>query len=669
VQKLICIYCRKKGAFVRCGIQNCARYYHLHCGASNGALNQYQKSVSYCRQHRPLSILPPQPRPLCHLCNTPVNDDWLQCPVKSCSIGLHRHCVQERANQGEQSCPNCGEVDQFVEEMDFFGILFRNFLEDRGFIKKCEKPPSASIELLTKELGGEFSDLKRENDSVGLSSTKEKFSPITLMAAQAKGIEVINKETSEYDILSLSSESEADAESSSRDSSPAFRRKVAKQPGRSPKKRVVKMITNELLKKSRPYMKPIYLSTDVDDVNSSSSNVLSSSSSKNCVEKVEMKDPSKGKATPKMSTVGSQDKVVKVEFHSESSDGFLSDIDDVLQGNIENLDSHPMKDLVFSTKNKYLGEVLQKLNNSDEEPSPEKKEEVEVKKRGRKKKDSPRKNLLKKKTARKFTVKENEGKSEEKVSKKKGKKTNKVTFLPLSERQIYHGRNWVPMTAVKEAESECYTDWINKFSGLRIDELVDMNSSEKVLMTMWNTFLDKNCGAAGYRHMDSLTLEFLDEKVSIIINRNLIRNFLAHLTAFHQIGAVSSETIYKCIHKLQDMVRSLDASVSESQILDQFKLSWSVPPLDTSRQSSVSSSSGSSASTITSPSTSTSSPRSSNLSNLSPHSRGMQMISMSHNNSSNFLPPLKKPRLSSSTSPPLSNASNNNILVNDNHHQ
>merc|ERR1712126_24885 len=171
-----------------------------------------------------------------------------------------------------------------------------------------------------------------------------------------------------------------------------------------------------------------------------------------------------------------------VEFHSESSDGFLSDIDDVLQGNVENLDLHQMKDLVFSTKNKYLGEVLQKFN-SDEEPTAEKQEEVEVKKRvSKKKKDSPRKNLLKKKTARKITVKENEEKSEEKIHKKKGRKTNKLRFLPLGERQIYHGRNWVPMTAIKETESECYTDWINKFSGLRIDELVDMNSSEKVLM-------------------------------------------------------------------------------------------------------------------------------------------------------------------------------------------
>ena len=90
---------------------------------------------------------------------------------------------------------------------EFQDAIFIDFdFRDRGFIKKCEKPPSASIELLTKELGGEL----------GLSSTTEKISPITLMAAQAKGIEVINKETSEYDILSLSSESEADAESSSR---------------------------------------------------------------------------------------------------------------------------------------------------------------------------------------------------------------------------------------------------------------------------------------------------------------------------------------------------------------------------------------------------------------------------------------------------------------------
>lgn len=109
--------------------QQCTRTYHLHCGITNGALNHFDKFRSYCAQHRTLSIIPPQPRPLCHSCQEPVSDDWIQCPVTSCAIGLHRHCAQQRANQSREDCPGCGNHEEFLAEMNFFGIWFRNFLE------------------------------------------------------------------------------------------------------------------------------------------------------------------------------------------------------------------------------------------------------------------------------------------------------------------------------------------------------------------------------------------------------------------------------------------------------------------------------------------------------------------------------------------------------------
>lgn len=107
-------------------MQTCTRTYHLHCGMLNGGLNQFDKFNSYCAQHCPQSIVPPDPAPSCPHCNTSVSDDWIQCPIPSCAIGLHRDCVQERANQKLERCPGCGNHDQYLAEMVFFGIWYQN---------------------------------------------------------------------------------------------------------------------------------------------------------------------------------------------------------------------------------------------------------------------------------------------------------------------------------------------------------------------------------------------------------------------------------------------------------------------------------------------------------------------------------------------------------------
>ena len=161
--------------------------------------------------------------------------------------------------------------------------------------------------------------------------------------------------------------------------------------------------------------------------------------------------------------------------------------------------------------------------------------------RGKKKKDSPRKTLLRKKTAKKLVVPEQEESEPIVKSRSKEKKTKTVRFLPLSERQIYHGRSWVPMTDVKEEESECSFDWINKFSELRVDEIADVNKNEKLLMSLWNRHLDKTAGA-GKRHMDHIILDFLIHHASKMVQVNIVRNFVAHLTSFHQAGAIKQVT-------------------------------------------------------------------------------------------------------------------------------
>ena len=335
---------------------------------------------------------------------------------------------------------------------------------------------------------------------------------------------------------------------SSRESSPAaYRRKMLKLPGRSPKKRVAKMITNDLQRKSRPFMIAASQDNELTDVESGSSTTPLPPEPQIEIQKTETISKKKFDQSDKKEV---EKKKVSVQYSGDSSDGPLSDIDDILCGNISDPEKHPMKEVIFSPENKFLPQVLERINGTGDDKEERKEEKVndeenvaaKVKKpRGKKKKDSPRKTLLRKKTAKKLVVPEQEESEPIVKSRSKEKKTKTVRFLPLSERQIYHGRSWVPMTDVKEEESECSFDWINKFSELRVDEIADVNKNEKLLMSLWNRHLDKTAGA-GKRHMDHIILDFLIHHASKMVQVNIVRNFVAHLTSFHQAGAIKQVT-------------------------------------------------------------------------------------------------------------------------------
>merc|ERR1712227_1019396 len=112
-----------------------------------------------------------------------------------------------------------------------------------------------------------------------------------------------------------------------------------------------------------------------------------------------------------------------------------------------------------------------------------------------------------------------------------------------------------------------------------------------------------------------------------MIKFNIVRNFVSHLTSFHQAGAVKQVTVYKCLLILEQMTE-------KSDLASQFSLSWTQPRSSSSLMNSSNVSSSSSA--LSSPSIDETEPRasptistppsrplSSLLSKVSPHSRGM----------------------------------------------
>merc|ERR1712227_393322 len=95
-----------------------------------------------------------------------------------------------------------------------------------------------------------------------------------------------------------------------------------------------------------------------------------------------------------------------------------------------------------------------------------------------------------------------------------------------------------------------------------------------------------------------------------MIKFNIVRNFVSHLTSFHQAGAVKQVTVYKCLLILEQMTE-------KSDLASQFSLSWTQPRSSSSLMNSSNVSS------------SPSRPLSSSiLSKVSPHSRGMQMVNL-----------------------------------------
>ena len=333
-------------------------------------------------------------------------------------------------------------------------------------------------------------------------------------------------------------------------------------PGRSPKKLVLKKSS-----KPRPRHKDTSASATGSEEDPGTSTAMLCDSEK---ESVKTSDSSSGTVQPAR-------KKVKLVF-TDTSDGFLSDIDDILKGDVTDPESHPMREAIFSQNNKHLDEIMVRLSEKDDVVDEKPKSEKDSKKSGNKKKieevsksrkkkitvkkPSPRKALLQKKTSKKFAEVKSQEVEETCQPKKKKKTTRRVRLLPLAERQIFHGRNWIPMTEAREAESECNSDWMLKFSDLRITDIADINQAEGRMMKLWNLHMKEYHGN-GVKNMDSIVLEFVSDQKAMIVQYNLYRNFVAHLTNLHKAGVLSSKTILSSMNIIQTDMKSAGTSMSD----------------------------------------------------------------------------------------------------------
>jgi len=256
--------------------------------------------------------------------------------------------------------------------------------------------------------------------------------------------------------------------------------------------------------------------------------------------------------TPKPSICRS----LAVEYSSDSSEGPLSDIDDILTGNINDVEKHPMANLIFDPSNPFLDQVLERMSADDDEMSNDEVEvaaEKKIKRKRKKKTDvkmSPRKSLLLKQTQDKLTVDDDTPKSKAKP------KFGVSKQLPISERQIYHGRNWTPMTKYGEgeAEADCECSWHQDFTKKRLEDITDVNGAEKTIMNMWNVHIAKYQGR-GVMHLEKVLKDFLIEHCHTLIELNLYRNFISHVSSMQHAGLISMDTMLYCANAMQEVMK------------------------------------------------------------------------------------------------------------------
>jgi len=236
-----------------------------------------------------------------------------------------------------------------------------------------------------------------------------------------------------------------------------------------------------------------------------------------------------------------------VEYSSDSSEGSISDIEDVLTETVPGAD----KDIFDAISceagiNVNIAHVFGM--SADDEMSVDETDirvQKKIKKKTKKRnvKMSPRRALLLKQTEDKLTL-------DAVVSPRRKQKVYKK--LPLSERQMYHGRNWIPMAKYGEGESEadCDCSWTFSCNKNRLEDFVDVNDAEKTLMNMWNVHADKYQGR-GVRHLEKMLKDFVTDRFHSPVEHNLYKNFVCHISGMLQAGLISQKSMLFCVMAMQ----------------------------------------------------------------------------------------------------------------------
>ncbi|XP_063697232.1 polycomb protein suz12-A isoform X2 [Culicoides brevitarsis] len=101
-----------------------------------------------------------------------------------------------------------------------------------------------------------------------------------------------------------------------------------------------------------------------------------------------------------------------------------------------------------------------------------------------------------------------------------------------------------------DSEGESDPNWLKHKTTQMIDEFTDVNEGEKEIMKLWNLHIMKY-GFVGDCQIALACEMFVDEHGKDLLERNLYRNFILHLSSLFDFGLISPENMYTAVQKIQ----------------------------------------------------------------------------------------------------------------------
>ncbi|XP_065559788.1 polycomb protein Suz12-like isoform X2 [Artemia franciscana] len=124
------------------------------------------------------------------------------------------------------------------------------------------------------------------------------------------------------------------------------------------------------------------------------------------------------------------------------------------------------------------------------------------------------------------------------------------------QRLYYHTGTCMPIGSEGidvDSEGENDPEWLQTKTQIMIDEFTDVNSGEKEMWKMWNLFKMKH-NFVGDKQMPYALNQFVNSSGGTIVQRQLVRNFLVHVSGFFDFGVISQYRALRAICDLRSLL-------------------------------------------------------------------------------------------------------------------
>lgn len=125
-----------------------------------------------------------------------------------------------------------------------------------------------------------------------------------------------------------------------------------------------------------------------------------------------------------------------------------------------------------------------------------------------------------------------------------------------SGRLYYHTSTCLPIKPNEgdiDSEADMDPEWLRERTQLMIDEFTDVNEGEKEIFKLWNLHIMRNYKYKGDSKMRQACLDFVQSEGQTMLSKNLVKNFILHLSSLFQHGLISSGDHLECIRMLRKL--------------------------------------------------------------------------------------------------------------------